>query len=85
MEKGHGGMWQKWSPFDSLDQSGVNGVADGVDRGGALGLSHNKMALVREKKEKIEKVITKCLILQYQAYMLKITSVFCIFLFIHYL
>lgn len=45
------------SPFDGMEQGGVNGVADGIDRGGALGLSHDKMALVREKKEEIEKVI----------------------------
>ena len=77
-------MRRERSPFDGLDQSGVNGVADGVDRGGALGLSHDKMALVREKKEEIEKVMTKCLILQYQAHMLRIVSLFCIFLFIHY-
>ena len=50
-------MRRERSPFDGLDQSGMNGVADGIDRGGALGLSHDKMALVREKKEEIEKVI----------------------------
>ena len=44
-------------PFDGLDQTGINGVADGLDRGGILGLSQDKMSLVREKKEEIEKVL----------------------------
>ncbi len=44
------------SPFDTLEQGGMNGVVEGADRGGVLGLSQDKMALVREKKEEIEKV-----------------------------
>ena len=54
--KGRATVRRDRSPFDSVDQGGVNGLADGMDRGGALGLSHDKMALVREKKEEIEKV-----------------------------
>ncbi len=48
-------MRRERSPFD--ETGGVNGhVAEAGDRAGALGLSHDKMALVREKKEEIEKV-----------------------------
>ena len=55
VEKSRGSM--RHDPFDGLDQTGINGVADGLDRGGILGLSQDKMSLVREKKEEIEKVL----------------------------
>ena len=48
------------------DMGGVKDQAmradmDDIDRVGALGLSHENMMLVREKKEEIEKVCITCI------------------------
>lgn len=47
-------MRRERSPFE---EGGINGVQELTERIGVLGLSQDKMALVREKKEEIEKVV----------------------------